>query len=437
MTRRGWWLVVAGFLLPGSAQLLAGNKKLGRVGIIASITLISLLLITAVVFLVWRVGVFTLFGSSIALVIIEALLILYALLWLALAIDTFRLVRLTRVRERAKAGIAVLAAVFVVVPVGVVAFGATIVDAQRQLVGELFNFAGPAQDPVDGYYTFMLLGGDAGADRWGLRPDSITVVTVDAETGAATLIGIPRNLQNAPFPEDSPMHAEWPNGFNCGDSCMINGVYTWAEGHPDLYPDAAAKGSSPGLEATRDAVEGVTGLTIQFYVLIDMQGFADLVDALGGVRINVTEPVPIAIEGGPIEEWIEPGDQVLSGYYALWYARSRAGTSDYARMERQRQVQEAVIAQFTPSTLLTKYQGIAAAGRDIVETDIPQAMVGYLADLADKTRVIPFTQLELVPPTVITANPDFDVIHQMVSDAMTESSTNPGGVEEPVETPVP
>ena len=124
-----------------------------------------------------------------------------------------------------------------------------------------------------------------------------------------------------------------------------------------------------------------------------MHGFSDLVDALGGVEIEVTERVPIAIEGGPVEEWIDPGVQRMDGYHALWYARSRAGSSDYARMERQRQVQEAVISQFTPEMLLTKYAELSSAGQDMVQTDVPQAMIGELSQLALQTRQLPITNL--------------------------------------------
>ena len=231
------------------------------------------------------------------------------------------------------------------------------------------------------------------------------------------------------------MWGPWPNGFDCETSdCLLNGTYTYGEANPELYPDAAANGSSPGIEATRDAVEGVTGLELQFFVLVDMHGFADLVDALGGVELEVTERVPIAIEGGPVEEWIEPGVQRMDGYHALWYARSRAGTSDYARMERQRQVQEAVISQFTPQTLLTKYSELSAAGQDMVQTDVPQSMIGSLSELALQTRQLPITNLELVPDSgVDTGDPDFDEIHAMVQQALAEADA----IVPPTETPAP
>ncbi|WP_225792844.1 LCP family protein [Agrococcus sediminis] len=435
MQRRGWWLVLLGLLLPGSAQALAGDRRLGRVGIVATLGLLALAAVALLLWFAWRSALLTVVGNSIGLLVVEVLLIAYAVLWLVLGLDTLRLARLPKVAGRARAGIAIVSILATVAPAALAGYGATIVDATRGLVGDVFDFARPAVEPIDGRYTFLLLGGDAGEDRQGLRADSMTVVTVNAETGAATMIGVPRNLRNAPFSPGSPMWGPWPDGFDCETSdCLLNGTYTYGEANPELYPDAAANGSSPGIEATRDAVEGVTGLELQFFVLVDMHGFEDLVNALGGLEIEVTERVPIAIEGEVVRDWIEPGLQRLDGHDALWYARSRAGTSDYARMERQRQVQEALIRQFTPQTLLTKYTELANAGQDMVQSDIPQSMIGSLSELALETRQLPITNLELVPDSgVNTGDPDFEQIHAMVAAALAEADA----IAPPTESPAP
>lgn len=437
MRRRGWWLVALGFVLPGSAQVLAGSKRLGRIGIAATIALLALAVLALVLWFAWRTALLTIVANSIGLLAIEVLLVAYALLWLVLGLDTMRLARLPRVRGRARAAIAIVSILATVAPVALAGYGATVVDATRGLVGSIFSFAGPPVDPIDGRYTFLLLGGDAGDDRVGLRADSMTVVTVNAETGAATMIGVPRNLRNAPFSEGSPMWGAYPDGFNCESSdCLLNGAYTYGEANPDLYPDAAENGSSPGIEATRDAVEGVTGVELQFYVLVDMHGFEDLVDALGGLELEVTQRVPIAIEGEPVRDWIEPGTQTLDGHDALWYARSRAGTSDYDRMARQRQVQESIIRQFTPQALLTKYTELARAGQDMVQSDVPQSMIGALSELALQTRQLPITNVELVPDSgVNTGDPDFELIHAMVQEALTEADAVAPSTESP--TPAP
>lgn len=147
------------------------------------------------------------------------------------------------------------------------------------------------------------------------------------------IFGIPRNMQRVPFAADSPLYGPFPNAYDCGVECLISYLYTYGEEHPELDPDAAAIGSTPGVEATRDAVEGILGLTTQYYVLIDMQGSVRLIDALGGIDFDLRERLPI--EGGEdsngqpinVAGWIEPGPQHMNGYTALWYARSRHGTA--------------------------------------------------------------------------------------------------------------
>ncbi len=308
----------------------------------------------------------------------------------------------------------------------------------RSTVGDVF--AGQTVvPPVDGRYNFMLLGGDAGADRDGLRPDSISVVSVEADTGKATIIGIPRNMQYVPFVAGSPMLAEYPNGYGTDgcdvDVCLINSIYTEVElYHPELYPDAEKNGSNPGIEAMRDAVEGILGIQIQYYVLIDMQGFADLINALGGITIDVADRLPITDEvdenGQPYDPdttWIEPGVQLMDGGLALAYARIRAGTTDYARMERQRQVQEAIIQQFEPANILSKFQAVAQAGAQVVSTDIPQAVLGQFVDLASKSRSQEIATLELVPPDVDPDDPDYAYVLQLVSAALVIATPDPKG----------
>src|SRR5690606_27158871 len=136
----------------------------------------------------------------------------------------------------------------------------------------------------------------------------------------------------------------------CLTTCYLNAVYAEVEllGDPmyeGFYADAVSRGSSPGIEATKDAVEGATGLTVQFYVLIDMNGFARLIDALGGVTVTVTQPIQLdGYEDPDTGEWIdgqnylEPGVHTLSGDMAQLYARVRHGLAngDYDRMQHQR-----------------------------------------------------------------------------------------------------
>ena len=115
----------------------------------------------------------------------------------------------------------------------------------------------------------LLIGSDAGKDRWGTRTDSLMVVSTNTKTGDTLLIGIPRNLERVPFPVDNPLHALYPNGYDCGDECLMNGIWTLAEGRPDLFPGI----ENPGRQATVDVVGEITGLDIDHSVVINLRGF--------------------------------------------------------------------------------------------------------------------------------------------------------------------
>lgn len=418
MTRRAWWLVALNLLIPGSAQVLAGNRRLGRFGLGATLVLWVLVVAGAVLALAARGVLLGLLTNPIVLGALVAVAVFYAALWAVLTLDTLRLVRLVKVAPNARGFVAVLTVASLVLTVG----GAGFVAANALSAIGLVNIfrPGASEPPIDGRYNILLLGGDAGPDRLGLRPDSITVASIEAATGKATLFGIPRNMEDVPFSEGSPLWNEFPSGYDCGTECLVSYLYTYGEEHPELYPDAEAEGSNPGIEAMRDAAEGITGLEIPYYVLIDMQGFAQLVDALGGVEIEVPAGgVPLGVNGFEQTGFIEPGLQRMDGATALAYARSRYNTTDYDRMARQRQLQEAILRQMDPATVLLSFQGIAAAGTQVVRTDIPQSMLGYFVELGDKTKDLPLDKIDFVPPLVEEESaPDFDLIRAAVDSAL-------------------
>ena len=428
MTKRGWILVVLNLLIPGSAQMLAGSRRLGRFGVGSTFSLWAIVGLSLLLFLLAQATFITIATNFFALWIVQVVIVFYVVLWVILTLDTLRLIRLVRVASAARAFVAGLSVVALVVIGGAGAYGVMIAGVTRSTIDSVFA-DGQVEDPIDGRYNILLLGGDAGPDRTGLRPDSISVVSIEAATGTATIFGLPRNLEYVPFVAGSPMAAAYPDGYGANgcnvDVCLINSIYTEVTlKSPEMYPNAEAEGSSPGIEAMRDAAEGVLGITIQYYVLIDMQGFSQLIDALGGITIDSHGRYPIDgdidANGNPVGNngWIEPGVQHMDGYLALWYARSRYTTSDYDRMERQRQVQEAILQQFEPANVLTKFQAVAQAGAEVVKTDIPQAMLGHFVGLAQKARDQAIRSVELVPPLVLPEDPDYDDIHIIVGEQL-------------------
>lgn len=426
MTKRAWWLVGLNLLIPGSAQLLAGSRRLGRFGVAMTFLLWALAVVALLMLWLAPTVAFSVATNVVGLTVVQVLLVGYAVLWVVLTLDTLRLVRLVRTLPLARGFVACLAVLALVATAGTASYGAVVASAARSSIASVFSVGKGYVAPSHGRYNILLLGGDAGSDRVGLRPDSTSVASVDAVTGATTIIGIPRNLEQVPFVKDSPLWGPFPNGYNCGDQCLIDYLYTYGEEHASLYPDAVKRGGNPGIEAMKDAVEAVLGIKIQFYALIDMQGFSDLVDALGGVTVDVPVRTPIGgVTGKHPIGWVEAGTQHMDGYTALWYGRSRYGSNDYERMARQREVQQAIIRQFKPAVVLTKFQEIAKAGAQVVKTDVPAEMLGSFVELGDRGRKLPVAQLELVPPEFNPAHPDFDKIHAAVKAAIAPVKSTP------------
>ncbi len=282
------------------------------------------------------------------------------------------------------------------------------------------------KDPWEGTprVNVLLLGSDAGTGRWGVRTDSMMVASIDTKTGDTVLIGVPRNLENVPIPKENPLSTLYPEGYNCGDECLMNGIWTLAVDHKDLFGDDP----NPGLTSTRQVLEAVLGLSIQRTVVIDLRGFQSLVNAMGGVDIVAREKVCIDCKSngsggiiwtGSTQKWIEPGPQHLSGYQALWYARSRATSDDFSRMRRQRCVAGALLNQVDPTTMLRRYPALADVLKNNVSTDITQDELSAWVVLIDRIQSGTIRSLPITDKIVAVGNPDFTTIRSLVQSALT------------------
>lgn len=418
-TKRAWWLLGATLLIPGSAQLVAGKRVVGRVAVRITAVVWALILLAVVLWFVWRTALVWLLTNSVTSALLMYGLVALAIGWVLLWFDTLRIIRPGLLGDGMRRGVVITTVLAMVLTGGGLGYAAHLVSVARHAVSDIFG-GGMPFSAADGRYNILLMGGDAGEDREGRRPDSMTVLSIDASSGQTVTVSLPRNLQNVPFPDSSPMHSVYPDGFNCGDECIMNAVYTDVmQNHKDLYPDV----EDPGAQATKEAAEGVTGLTIQAYALIDMDGFASLVDALGGIDMNVGGRVPMGGgtnldtgEKNPILGWIEPGVQHMDGYHALWYARSREGATDYDRQARQRCVQAAMLAQLNPVTVATKFDELASSGQQILETDIPQASIGSMVTVATKAKNHELQAYAAGPPYYDQSFPTYPDYEQFRSD---------------------
>jgi LCP family protein required for cell wall assembly len=278
----------------------------------------------------------------------------------------------------------------------------------------------------DGRITILLAGGDAGPGRGGLRTDSMIVATIDPATGKAALFGFPRNLGSMPLPRG------WGNAFQnfekrliaivadregatatsstsstvpgsstssttttvppfVGCRCFpeqLNALYPFTRKWTSTYPNEP----DPGMAALSDVLENAMGLRIDYYALVDMAAFVDLVDAIGGVDIYALEPLESEVspprEGDPWAKVdVDIGWSHLDGPEALAFVRARRGSSDYVRMARQRCMLRAIAAKSTPVTLLRSFGGIVDAVDGTLVTDIP---VSFAPDLLAMTANLDF-----------------------------------------------
>ncbi len=317
------------------------------------------------------------------------------------------------------------------------------ITIQRSLISAVFdgqrpsNASGPGEgaDPWKKVprVNVLLLGSDAGTDRIGVRTDSMMVASINTRTGDTVLVGLPRNLQRVPFPANDPLHSIWPHGYgpcpdptNGAEQCLLNAVWQEAAAnHPDLFPGV----KNPGLVATRDVIGEILGLKIDYTTVIDLKGFQELVDAMGGVEINATERVCMDCKGngyGGIiwstgkQSWIEKGPQHMNGHKALWYARSRAQSDDFGRMRRQRCVVGALVSQVNPVAMLQRYPALARVAKKNIAIDIPQQDLDAWVELVQRIQEGKIRSLPLTDKVVKVADPDYAKIRSLVKNAISD-----------------
>lgn len=312
------------------------------------------------------------------------------------------------------------------------AVGARYAVVQRDLVGTVFGDQVSATAPTvtadDPWgerkrVNVLLLGGDGAVRRPGVRTDSVILASIEADTGDTVLFSLPRNLRDVPFRAGSKLAEIYPDGFTgpSGEAeYFLNAIY---RNIPALHPGILGRSDNEGADAVKLAVAGALGIRVDYYVLVNLAGFQQLVDAMGGITVNINDPVPIggnSDAGIPPEDYLQPGpDQRLNGFQALWFTRGRYGSSDYQRMERQRCAINAIAAEASPLKLLRRYTKLASASKDIVRTDIPRSLLPAFVDLAGKVKGRPLKSVSFELSNEFNPNdPDYDYVRTAVEAAL-------------------
>jgi LCP family protein required for cell wall assembly len=247
----------------------------------------------------------------------------------------------------------------------------------------------------DGRLNLLLVGSDAGPGRWMARMDSITVLSVDIATGRAALFSLWRYTANVPLPPESA--GAFPDG-RFPD--YLNALYVYAMEHPKAFPGGDAR----GFRATAGAVQELIGQQLDGAIVVNLNGFVDLIDAVGGLWIDIPYPVSdphyaLPDGSGYIELNFHTGCQKLSGERALEYARTRHQDSDWQRMRRQQRVITALGRQLDPIGLLPRVPDLLdVAGKNLWTTIKPEELADFaaLATRVDRSNV---TSYSFWPPT--------------------------------------
>ena len=419
-------LSVLGAVLPGTAFLAAGRRVLG------AITLgVFVLLVGAAVWLATggrRAAVRAAVDTDRLLWIIGGIA-LVALLWAVVVVGGYRML-LPRPAPRRQH---VIGALVVTLLVAAVVAPAVLVGrlaaTQRDFIAEVFDDDGRSatvEDVPDPFgdkerVNVLLLGGDGGEGREGVRTDTVIVASIATETGATTLFSLPRNLEDLPFPADSPLAAIYPEGFESGSESesLLNAVY---RNGPADHPDVLGPTDDPGADFLKLGVGEALGLDIDYFVLVNLDGFSRLVDALGGITVDVNYYVPVGGDPGTgalPDAYIAPGpDQKMDGATALAFARGRFRLTDYDRMDRQRCTIDAIIDAADPVVLLRSYQDLAATTQDIVSTDIPRSALDDFVDLGFLVKDAGVRSVVFDPALIDPAYPDYGLMRQIVQQSI-------------------
>lgn len=303
-------------------------------------------------------------------------------------------------------------------PVLLVAYRAN--DA-RSIVADVFS--GGSGDPLftpsaetngidpEAVTNILLFGGDAGPGRWGMRTDTMILVSIHEASGRTALVSIPRNLGRLQFPPGTPLAEQFPDGFDD----LANAVFTYVNSRDELMQHYGAGNLQPEAAALSTALGYSLDVEIDDFALVNMQGFADVIDAVGGVTLELSQSVPLPPDPGgePLPPSIGPGFVDMDGTLAVAYARSRAADSDYQRMGRQRQLLAALGSQVSTTEALTAFGSVTGVLDDAMRTSLSSGEFGSLLDrLGDNSAIQ--ESVGLTPPLIEPGNPDYGQIRAII-----------------------
>jgi LCP family protein required for cell wall assembly len=261
--------------------------------------------------------------------------------------------------------------------------------------------------------NILLIGLD---QRWevahrSFRTDTMMIASLHSETGEAMLFSIPRDLY-----VEVPGHGKQ----------RINIAHVLGETND--YP-----GGGPAL--LMDTIQQDFGIPLHGYVMINFQGFREVVDLLGGVDIYVDKEIWDSSypddRGGEITIHIPAGQQHMDSEMLLIYCRSRHGSDDFDRMARQQKALVALAKKALSLQMLPRLPELLQTLSDTFYTDLSATTVFRLAEMAsqvdpenmksvviDRNYLDPSQRQAGDEPSLLY--PDWDKIHTLVDEVFYE-----------------
>jgi len=258
----------------------------------------------------------------------------------------------------------------------------------------------PVPWQVAGRLNILLVGADNQAG--GFRTDSMIVVSVDTTSHRVAMFSIPRDTYGVPLPPKSRLSALYGRNYYY----KLNTLWKYSDKYRDLFPGG-------GADALKQAIGYLffgDQAAISYYVLVDLVGFEKVVDALGGVTIDV--PAPVVDDGFPgvpgtnlhRRIYIAAGIRHMNGEQALAYVRSRKASNyynDFNRSARQQQLLVALQQQADFGYISTHVAELMDALSQTIHTDLPEGpdVLGALIDEARQIHSKDITTYAFSPPT--------------------------------------
>lgn len=392
MTKRAWWLVGLNILVPGSAQILAGNRRFGRFALFTTLVLWALLVVTVLAALIRPGQLLIAVANPVVLWAVAGLLALYGLLWAICTIDTLRLTRLVRVRAGARLGVALLAVVALVVTGGVAFAGSVAAGRAAHALAEVgsntVQIVGPDGKPVDvgpfdGDANILLVGSDSGDGNaaYGQRGEALNDVTIlihfSTKSQSATAVSIPRDL------------------YVAQPACQKSDGSTAPAVSAARFNTALSRG---GVSCVVAAAQQLTGLTIGYAALVEFDGVVAMSDAIGGVTVCLAAP----IDDRYTNLHLPAGENTLQGQTALSFLRTRHGLStgsDLQRISNQQVFLSALVRKIASGGTLTdpnKVLNLAEAIAKNMTLSTALAQTGTLVSMALALKSIPLDRIAFV-----------------------------------------